>query len=195
VLLELARPRTSWHTTKGRLFVEGPEGSPVGSIVRETIGVGGAIATAASVGAAGAPTIAWRSVGGVKGLAVGLALTAVLERIGPALEGLRRMGHARFGLEVGEERLGSIHAENFESWDFSVRDADDVEVGKITKTWAGWVKERFTKSDNYVVQMDRKVAEPLRSLVIAAAVAIDVELKEWGDQTRGSSISGTRRYS
>ena len=42
--------------------------------------------------------------------------------------------------------------------------------------------------------MHRPIEEPLRSLVIAAALAIDMELKERGDQTRGSSVWGTRRY-
>ena len=59
---------------------------------------------------------------------------------------------------------------------------------RITKTWAGWAKERFTKADNYVVQMHRPLEEPLRSLVIAAALALDVELKQ-GDPT-----SSARRH-
>lgn len=63
-----------------------------------------------------------------------------------------------------------------------------------TKTWAGWAKERFTKADNYVVQTHGPLDEPLRSLVIAAALAIDMELKQRGEQTSGSSIWGTRRY-
>jgi hypothetical protein len=45
-------------------------------------------------------------------------------------------------------------------------------------------KERFTKADNYVVQIHRPLEEPLRSLVIAAALAIDTALKQ-GTQTSG----------
>jgi hypothetical protein len=52
-------------------------------------------------------------------------------------------------------------------------------------------KERFTKADNYVVQIHRPLEEPLRSLVIAAALAIDTALKQ-GTQTSGSG--NFRRY-
>ena len=45
----------------------------------------------------------------------------------------------------------------------------------------------------YVVQMHRPLDEPLRSLAIGAALALEIALNQ-GDQTRGSSIWGTRRY-
>jgi hypothetical protein len=40
---------------------------------------------------------------------------------------------------------------------------DGAEVATTTKTWAGWTKERFTKADNYVVQVEPSVGQPLRS--------------------------------
>jgi uncharacterized protein YxjI len=103
------------------------------------------------------------------------------------------IGKVRFDLESGGQTLGSISAEDWQEWDFSIRDAAGAEVARITKTWAGWAKERFTKADNYVVQIHRPLEEPLRSLVIAAALAVDTALKQ-GYQVRGSSILGTRRY-
>lgn len=102
--------------------------------------------------------------------------------------------HARFGLEANGQRIGEVHAEDVKDWNFYVHDTASTEIAKITKTWAGWAKERFTKSDNYVVLMHRPLAEPLRSLVIASALAIDFEFKQFGSQTNGSSIWGTRRY-
>ena len=64
---------------------------------------------------------------------------------------------------------------------------------RVTKTWAGWMKERFTRADNYVVQIHRPVEDPLRSLAIAAALAIDTALTQ-GYQASGSSLLGARRY-
>jgi uncharacterized protein YxjI len=95
------------------------------------------------------------------------------------------IGKVRFSLESGGETLGSINAEDWQEWEFSIQDAAGAEIGRITKTWAGWAKETFTKADNYVVQIHRPLEEPLRSLAIAAAVAIDTALKQ-GNQTLGS---------
>lgn len=97
----------------------------------------------------------------------------------------------RFHLESGGQVLGSINAESQRAWDFNIQDAAGNEIARITKTWAGWAKERFTKADNYVVQIHRPLEEPLRSLVIAAALAVDTALKQ-GDPTKGSGHR--RRY-
>jgi hypothetical protein len=87
-------------------------------------------------------------------------------------------GKIRFVLESGGQSLGSINGEGWDAWDFSVQDATGNEIARITKTWAGLAKEMFTKGDNYVVQIHRPLDEPLRSLVIAAALAVDTALKQ-----------------
>ena len=97
----------------------------------------------------------------------------------------------RFGLRSGGDELGTITAASWREWDFGIQDAGGSEIARITKTWAGWTKERFTKADNYVVQIHRPLQEPLRSLVLASALAIDTALKQ-GDPTSGSGRS--RRY-
>lgn len=91
------------------------------------------------------------------------------------------IGNVRFSLESGGRSLGSIHAESQAAWDFSIKDASGSEIARISKTWAGWAKERFTKADNYVVHIHRELQEPLRSLVIAAALAVDTALKQDGN--------------
>jgi len=182
VLLALTRPKMGFFQMRGMLVVEGSSGAPIGHVVHESFGVGGAAATAA-------PEIAHLALGGIAGMFAGAALEGVQERLG-----LDKIGHARFGLEAGGQRLGSVHAESIEQWDFNVKDQTGTEIARITKTWAGWAKERVTRADNYVVQMHRPLEEPLRSLIIAAALAIDMELKQRGDQTSGSALWGTRRY-
>jgi uncharacterized protein YxjI len=87
-------------------------------------------------------------------------------------------GKIRFGLESGGQALGSINAENWRAWNFSIRDHTDTEVARITKTWEGLAKTMFTTADNYVVQMHRPLQGPLQALVIAAAVSVDTALKQ-----------------
>ncbi len=87
-------------------------------------------------------------------------------------------GKIRFGLLAGGQQIGSINAENWRAWNFSIRDHTDVEVARITKTWEGLAKTMFTTADNYVVQLHRPLEGPLQALVVAAAVSVDTALKQ-----------------
>lgn len=167
VLLALSRPE-QWFTATSSISIEGPDGIAMGHITRETTSLRDAFTS--------------------------LALDDRSRRLASATDGAKKLGHVRFGLEAGGRRLGSLYATNRNAWEFAILDESGVDVGKVTKTWAGWTKERFTKADNYVVQMKESIEDPLRSLVVAAALAIDVALKQ-GPQTSRSSWSGTRRYS
>lgn len=89
----------------------------------------------------------------------------------------------RFRIESAGQPLGSIHTNDSDRTEFTVKDSDDSEIAVLTKKWAGWFQERFTTADNYVLQINRQLTEPLRSLVIATALAIDLALKQ-GDPTR-----------
>jgi len=88
------------------------------------------------------------------------------------------VGKIRFGLMVGGERVGSINAENWRAWNFSIQDAGGNEVARITKTWEGLAKTLFTTADNYVVQIHQALSEPLRSMVVASALCVDTALKQ-----------------
>ncbi len=88
------------------------------------------------------------------------------------------IGKIRFSLEAGGGSVGSINAENWRAWNFSIRDHNDAEVARITKTFEGLAKTMFTTADNYVVQFHRPLEEPLRSLVVASAVSVDTALKQ-----------------
>ena len=92
------------------------------------------------------------------------------------------IGKIRFAMVAGEHRYGSINAENWRAWNFSIRDHTEAEVARITKTWEGFAKAAFTTADNYVVQLHRPLEDPLRTLVVAAAVSVDTALKQ---QDRG----------
>jgi uncharacterized protein YxjI len=88
------------------------------------------------------------------------------------------IGKIRFSMESAGRTYGSINAENWRAWNFSIRDHTDTEIARITKTWEGLAKTMFTTADNYVVQIHRPLEEPLRSLVVAAALSVDTALKQ-----------------
>jgi uncharacterized protein YxjI len=88
------------------------------------------------------------------------------------------IGKIRFSLEAGGHSYGSINAENWRAWNFNIQDHTGTEVARITKTFAGLVKAAFTTADNYVVQIHRPLEDPLRSLVVAAALGVDTALKQ-----------------
>ena len=88
------------------------------------------------------------------------------------------VGKIRFGLEAGGASIGSLNGENWRSWNFNIQDQSGAEVARITKTWEGLAKTMFTTADNYVLQIHRPIQEPLRSLVVASAVSVDLALKQ-----------------
>ena len=88
------------------------------------------------------------------------------------------IGKINFSLEAGGQRLGTIKAENWRAWNFSITDAADREIARVTKTWEGLAKTMFTTADNYVLQISERAAEPLNSLIVASALSIDTALKQ-----------------
>jgi uncharacterized protein YxjI len=88
------------------------------------------------------------------------------------------IGKIRFALESGGHTWGSINAENWRAWDFNIQDHAGIEIARITKTWEGLAKTMFTTADNYVVHIHRPLDEPLRTLVVAAALGVDTALKQ-----------------
>jgi uncharacterized protein YxjI len=88
------------------------------------------------------------------------------------------IGKIRFALESGGHTWGSINAENWRAWNFNIQDHGGNEIARITKTWEGLAKTMFTTADNYVVQIHRPLEDPLRTLVVAAALGVDTALKQ-----------------
>ncbi|MDB5274263.1 MAG: Scramblase family protein [Chitinophagaceae bacterium] len=65
------------------------------------------------------------------------------------------------------------------SWDFKFM-KDTMEYAHVTKKWAGIGKELFTTADNYVLEIKDTITpdNPMRLLVLAAVLCIDMVLKE-----------------
>jgi uncharacterized protein YxjI len=89
------------------------------------------------------------------------------------------VGKKRFELRTpAGEDVGSINAENWRSWDFAIQDANGLEVGRITKKWAGILKEGFSTADNYMLNVTRVVSPDLRLMMLASAAGVDLALKQ-----------------
>jgi uncharacterized protein YxjI len=65
------------------------------------------------------------------------------------------------------------------SWDFKFI-KDQTEYAHVSKKWAGLGKELFTTADNYMLEIKETVPnnDPLRILIVAAVMCIDMVLKE-----------------
>jgi uncharacterized protein YxjI len=63
-------------------------------------------------------------------------------------------------------------------WDFKFT-KDNKELANVSKKWAGLGKEFFTSADNYAINIsDVAQDNPLRKLMIAAVMCIDMVFKE-----------------
>src|SRR6476661_5846293 len=98
-------------------------------------------------------------------------------------------GKKKFALRgPGGERLGSIDAENWRSWDFAIHVADGTEIARVTKKWAGFLREGFTTADRYVLEITGPTSPDLRFLLVASAAALDTALKQ--DDSGGWGFGG-----
>jgi uncharacterized protein YxjI len=76
--------------------------------------------------------------------------------------------------------IGSIKG-NWSHWQFDITSDKGIELGHVSKKWAGIAKELFTTADKYIVNIDPSVQdEKMRMLVLSAALTIDLVLKEQG---------------
>jgi uncharacterized protein YxjI len=89
------------------------------------------------------------------------------------------VGKIHFGLvDAQGQAQGTIRAENWRAWDFSIQDPGGNEVGRITKTWEGLARTLFTTADHYVLEVSAPVSTTMRQLMLAAAAGVDLALKQ-----------------
>ncbi len=88
-------------------------------------------------------------------------------------------GKIQFALQgPSGDLLGWLKAENWRAWDFAIEQPSGVEVARVTKSWEGWVRTFATKADQYVVRVHHRMGDPLRMLVFATALSVDLALKQ-----------------
>jgi uncharacterized protein YxjI len=86
----------------------------------------------------------------------------------------------KFAVLDASERPLCMLKGKWTSWDFKFVSNDGKEFATVTKKWSGLGKELFTSADNYILQISEEVPadNPLRMLIMAAVMCIDLVLKE-----------------
>jgi hypothetical protein len=78
--------------------------------------------------------------------------------------------------------LGDLQTDNWVAWDLRVMDSHARQVATITRDWTGLDLTKFTRPDDYVVRIADTVHEPLRTLVVACALSLEIAVRP---DTRG----------
>ena len=90
-----------------------------------------------------------------------------------------RFGKAQFSvLGGGGEPIGQVVAESWRARDFRIEDAGGTEVARVTKEWRGLATEMVTDADSYAVTFPPSTADDLRDLALAAALSVDITMKQ-----------------
>ena len=78
-----------------------------------------------------------------------------------------------------EDRVVCSLVGKWTGWDFRFL-SGNRELAHVSKRWAGVGKELFTSADNYVLEINEQVSpdDPVRQLILAAVMCIDMVLKE-----------------
>ncbi len=81
-------------------------------------------------------------------------------------------------LNGADEKIAEITGD-WKAWNFTIKDTSDVEIGVISKKWAGAMKEIFTSADKYNVSIDANYSNAEnRIAILSSAITIDMVLKE-----------------
>lgn len=73
--------------------------------------------------------------------------------------------------------LGDLQADNWVAWDLRIMDSHARQVATITRDLTGLDVSRFTRPDDYVVRITEPVHGPLRTLVVACALSLEVAVR------------------
>ena len=117
-----------------------------------------------------------------RGISLFLSKVTVLDEnenvIGFFKQKLLSIGGAFTVLNSVDEPICSLKGK-WTGWDFRFV-SDENEYAHVTKKWSGLGKELFTSADNYVLEIFESVPadHPMRQLILAAVMCIDMVLKE-----------------
>ncbi len=117
-----------------------------------------------------------------RGMSIFLSKVNVLdedrERVGGFKQKFFSIGGAFTVLGENDQPLCQLRGK-WTSWDFKF-EYEGRQLARVTKKWAGLRKELLTSADNYVLEIsdDIPAENPLRILMMAAVLCIDMVLKE-----------------
>jgi uncharacterized protein YxjI len=110
---------------------------------------------------------------------VGRMLTTVYRPDGDVVGTFRteRVGRIYKLRDGNDKPLGEISVDLARK-NFAVSDVDGQRVGHVRKKFAGVATHLLTTADKYAVEIDDPVPEPLRTMVVTTAIAMDLTLHE-----------------
>ena len=117
-----------------------------------------------------------------RGISIFLSKVVVLDEGGRELGFFKQkffsIGGAFDIVDANDEVVCSLKGK-WTGWDFRFVHGDR-ELARVSKKWSGLGKELFTSADNYVLEISDSVAadSPVRQLIMAAVMTIDMVLKE-----------------
>jgi hypothetical protein len=97
-------------------------------------------------------------------------------------QSLRRNETTFAFLGANGQFLGDLQTDNWVAWDLRIMDSRARQVATITREWAGLDLTKFSSPDDYVVRIREGVHEPLRTLVVACALSLEIAVRP---DTRG----------
>lgn len=80
-------------------------------------------------------------------------------------------------MDTQDQLIATIQGD-WKAWEFSIKSPDGTEIGTVSKKWGGALKEIFTDSDKYVVNITGDISENNRIAIVSTAVVVDMILKE-----------------
>jgi uncharacterized protein YxjI len=115
---------------------------------------------------------------------VGRMLTTVLRPGGEVVGTFRteRVGRLYKLRDSDDKLLGEISVHVSRS-DFTITDVGGNQVGRVRKKFIGVATHLLTTADKYAVEINDPVPEPLRTMVVTTAIAMDLTLHESKDLT------------
>lgn len=118
-----------------------------------------------------------------RGISLLLSRVRVFDEEGNPIGGFKQkffsLGGAFTVLDDQDQPLCRLKGK-WTGWDFKFLGDNGQEFAHVSKQWAGIGKEMFTSADNYVLKINDDVPpdHPIRELIMAAVMCIDMVLKE-----------------
>ena len=117
-----------------------------------------------------------------RGISLFLSKVSVFDEHGVLIGGFKQKLFSIGGkfdvLDNQDQKLCSLKGK-WTGWNFKFA-TEEEEFAHVTKKWTGLGKELFTSADNYMLNIAEGVPadNPLRQLIMAAVLCIDMVLKE-----------------
>lgn len=117
-----------------------------------------------------------------RGVSIFLSKVQVLDGEGVLIGGFKQklfsLGGAFNVLDATGHEICHLQGK-WTGWDFHFMQGQN-ELAHVSKKWAGIGKELFTSADNYILEVKDSVpaGAPVRKLILAAVMCIDMVLKE-----------------